>query len=180
MQGFAAFIQRVSDLVPPLQALAVAFCFIAGTIFLIRGILVAAQHGDTPSRYASGAHSKNAVIAHLVIGAFLLALPSVVGASLETLFMTSTAAQPTEIFAYAPEAMQTMTNENARTIVIALLRIVQIIGLIGLIRGLFLLNAAPVHPGSGLVGKGITHVIGGTLAINIVVFVGMIESLVVG
>ncbi len=180
MQGFADFIQRVSDIVPPLQALLVAFCFIAGTVLLIRGVLIAAQHGDTPSRFVSGSHSKGAVIAHWVIGAFLLGLPAVVGASLETLFMTSTAAQPTEIFAYAPEAMQSMTNDNARSIVVALLRIVQIIGLIGMIRGLFLLNAAPVHPGSGLVGKGATHLIGGTLAINIVVFVGMIESLVVG
>ncbi len=117
MQGFAAFIQRVSDLVQPLQELAVAFCFVAGIVFICRGILVAAQHGDTPSRYTSGAHSKNAVIANLVIGSMLLALPSVVEKSLETLFMSSTAAQPTEIFAYAPEAMKTMTNENARTII---------------------------------------------------------------
>lgn len=180
MGAFVAFIERVSALVPPFQALAVAFCFIAGAVFLVRGILIAAQFGDVPSRYASGGHGRNAVIAHWVIGSMLLALPSVVGATLETLFLTSTAAQPTEIFAYAPEAMQTMTNENARTIVIALLRIVQFIGLIGLIRGLFLLNAAPVHPGSGLVARGATHLVGGTLAVNIVVFVGMIESLVVG
>jgi hypothetical protein len=77
--------------------------------------------------------------------------------------------------------LQPLDHEQARTIVIALLRIVQLIGLIGFIRGLTLMNKSAYRgPYSGLFGQGLTHVIGGVLAMNIVQFVGMIEDLVIG
>ncbi|NKW11477.1 hypothetical protein HGG76_28440 [Ochrobactrum tritici] len=73
-----------------------------------------------------------------------------------------------------------LDHEQARSVIIALLRVVQFLGLLGFIRGLMLLNQSVKWPAPGLVGFGVAHLIGGTFAMNIVMFVGYIEELVLG
>ncbi len=182
MEEFLAFVGRVQALVPPFESLVLAFCFISGIVLIIRGIMIAAR--SDAGQMASLAYGDRSIAAivlgHLVVGFLLIALPQTVMTSLATLFGDGEQVSPTMIFAYAPELLEPASTEAARKLIIALLYVVQFIGLVGLVRGLFLLNQAPQHPGSGLVGRGVTHLVGGALAMNIVVFVGMIESLVIG
>ena len=85
-----------------------------------------------------------------------------------------------EVFAYAPTVTEPLTQEMSQRAVIGLIRFAQFIGLLGFIRGLFLLNRASNHATIGDAGRGITHLIAGTMAMNIVVVLGMIENLMVG
>lgn len=176
MEQFVAFVERVSALVPPFQLLVVAFSYVAGIALIVRGILMAGRAGDMPGMGGVG----TSVVFHFLVGALFLALPSAITAFVATFYGDGDVKAPSEIFAYAPRMLEPASNEAARRIIEALVRIVQFIGLLGLVRGLFLLNQAPAHPGQGLVGRGATHIVGGALAVNMVVFVGMIEKLVIG
>ncbi|MEC5291939.1 hypothetical protein VSX64_18065 [Aurantimonas sp. C2-6-R+9] len=179
MQGFADFIQRAVGILPSFISLVVAFCLIAGITLIVRGVMIAGSYGDVETRYA-GTGVKTSIYVHLIVGALLISLPTSISSFLQTFFAQPTAPAASEIFAYAPDMLEPVSHDQAREIVIALLRCVQFFGLLGFVRGLFLLNQAPVRPGNGLVGKGATHLVGGVLAMNIVMFVGMIEDLVVG
>lgn len=182
LDGLAGLVDRIVALVPPLQALIVAACFVVGVLMAmnaIRGFAAASESN------ASGQGVYGPVVWQptmtLIVAILLVSLSSTISAFLVSFFQTEETVAASEIFAYAPEMLQPLDHEQARTIVIALLRIVQLIGLIGFIRGLTLMNKSAYRgPYSGLFGQGLTHVIGGVLAMNIVQFVGMIEDLVIG
>ena len=178
MDEFVAFLSRVEALVPPFGNLVVAFCFVAGIVFVIRGVLLAGRAGEGFDSLGRGGMWK--VVGHFVIGALLIAVPGTIETSVATLFKSPEIQEPSMIFAYAPEMLEPASTQAARRIIVSLLYVVQFIGLVGLVRGLFLLNQATSHPGQGLVGRGATHLVGGALAMNIVVFVGMLETVVIG
>ncbi|TIO03043.1 MAG: hypothetical protein E5X96_16350, partial [Mesorhizobium sp.] len=101
-------------------------------------------------------------------------MSTTIAAFLMSFFQVDETVAASEIFAYAPEMLAPLDHEQARSVIIALLRVVQFIGLLGFIRGLFLLNKSVKWPAPGLIGFGVTHVIGGVFAMNIVMFLGMI------
>ena len=178
MDEFVAFLSRVEALIPPFGNLVVAFCFIAGIVLTIRGILLAGRAGEGLGALGRGGGWM--VLGHFVVGALLIALPSTIESSVATLFGSNEIKEPSMIFAYAPQMLEPVSTEAARKIIVSLLYVIQFIGLVGLVRGLFLLNQAPSHPGQGLVGRGTTHLVGGAFAMNIVVFVSMVEKVVIG
>ena len=178
MDAFVAFLSRVEALIPPFGNVVIAFCFIAGIVLIMRAILLAGRAGEGPG--ALGRSGLWTILGHFAIGALLIALPSTIESSVATLFGSNEIEEPSMIFAYAPQMLAPASTDAARKIIVSLLTVVQFIGLIGLVRGLFLLNQAPSHPGQGLIGRGTTHLVGGAFAMNIVVFVSMIEKVVIG
>ncbi|WLS01371.1 hypothetical protein [Shinella sumterensis] len=182
LNGLAGLVGRFADLIPPFQAMIVAACFLLGIIMAInsiRGFARASETNAAGQGSLAGASVWQPTVT-LIIAVLLVSLSSAISAFLVSLFQQEETVAASEIFAYAPEMLQPLDHEQSRTVVIALLRIVQFIGLIGFIRGLFLMNKSAYRgPYSGLFGQGFTHVIGGVLAMNIVQFLGMIEALVI-
>ena len=178
MDEFVAFLSRVEALIPPFGNLVVAFAFIAGIVLIMRGILLAGRAGEGLS--SLGRTGGWTILGHFTVGALLIALPGTIESSVATLFGSNEIKEPSMIFAYAPEMLEPASNEAARKSIVSLLTVVQFIGLVGLVRGLFLLNQAPSHPGQGLVGRGTTHLVGGAFAMNIVMFVSLVEHVVIG
>ncbi len=177
MNGFADFMDRVVTAVGALETLLVSIAFVSGLIAIAVGVRKLA------SSAANGVHIGNrerAIGASAIVGgSLLLALPAF-AAALGLSVFAETTPQPSEIFAYAPDMLAVMDAEPAREVLIGCLVIVQIVGAIALYRALTLFMRAPYHPGGGLYGRAITHLVGGTLAWNIVLFTGSIETLVLG
>ena len=183
MDEFVACVERVQGLIPPFEKVVVAFCFIAGIALIIRGVTIASRStgNGQMSSLAYGDRSLAAiVVAHIAVGSLLIALPQTLFTAVASLYGDSEPVAATEILAYAPEMLAPASTEVAQKIIVAVLTVVQFIGFVGVVRGLFLLNQAPQQPGSGLVGRGVTHLVGGALAANIVVFAQMLENLIIG
>jgi hypothetical protein len=183
LNGLVGLVQRLADLIPPAQALVAATCFIIGIGLVLASI---SNFVKASQRAASGQHVSRDDYGQwvgtvgVIIGVMLISLSSIISAFLVSFFRVEETVAASEIFAYAPEMLAPLDHEQARSVIIALLRIVQFLGLLGFIRGLMLLNQSVKWPAPGLAGFGIVHLIGGTFAMNIVMFVGYIEKLVLG
>ena len=177
MGGLTTFIERGVALILPLQALIVAICFIIGLIFIARAVPRAAIVFESRAAGLSpmSASYKGPVVSFM-IGSLLVSLSATIAAFLMTFYRQDQAVAASEIFAYAPTITEPLTHDVTSRAVIGLLRFVQFIGLIGFIRGLFILNMAGNGGAIGETGRGVTHLIGGTLAVNIIVLLGMFEG----
>ncbi|RWG87148.1 hypothetical protein [Mesorhizobium sp.] len=183
LNGLVGLAERLADLVPPAQALVVATCFILGVIlaiFALQGFAKASERSASGQFRGPQDYGPWVPMVTLIIAVLLVSLSTTIAAFLMSFFQVDETVAASEIFAYAPEMLAPLDHEQARTVIIALLRVVQFIGLLGFIRGLFLLNKSVKWPAPGLVGFGVTHVVGGVFAMNIVMFLGMIEELVLG
>lgn len=183
LNGLVGLVQRLADLIPPAQALVAATCFIIGiglAIASIGNFTRASERAASGQLHGMHDYGRWVGIAGLITAVMLISLSSIISAFLVSFFQVEENVAASEIFAYAPEMLAPLDHEQARTVLIALLRIVQFIGLLGFIRGLFLLNKSVKWPQPGLAGFGVAHLIGGTFAMNIVMFVGYIEELVLG
>lgn len=176
MGGLTALIERSVALIPLLQAVIVAICFIIGLIFIARAIPRMAIVFESRAAGLSpmGTSYKGPAVSFF-IGSLLISLSATISAFLMTFYRQDQAVAASEIFAYAPTIAESLTHDVTSRAIIGLLRFVQFIGLIGFVRGLFILNMASNTGTIGETGRGITHLIGGTLAMNIVVLLGMFE-----
>ncbi|RAL97906.1 MULTISPECIES: hypothetical protein [Hyphomicrobiales] len=183
LNGLVGLVQRLADLIPPAQALVAATCFIIGIVLAIASInsfVKASERAASGQHVARDDHGRWIGMAGLITAVMLVSLSSAISAFLMSFFQVDETVAASEIFAYAPEMLAPLDHEQARSVIIALLRVVQFLGLLGFIRGLMLLNQSVKWPAPGLVGFGVVHLIGGTFAMNIVMFVGYIEELVLG
>ena len=180
MGELAAFMARVQTAVGSLELLVGSAAFLLGIFGIFNGVKTLARTGGGG---APGAYSRERAIGtwSLVGGALMLAMPAFIAASGFSLFgPTNATPDPNEIFAYSGDMLAVLDNENSRVILVAALAIVQFIGVIGIVRAVSLLMKAPYHPGMGLYGRATAHLVGGTLAVNIVLFTGIIENLFLG
>lgn len=179
MDAFADFMGRVVDAVGSLESLLVGIAFLVGIVSCFIGIrALAATGGDS----MGGAHSRQRAIgvSAIVGGSLVLGLPAFIDTTGMTLFGEATPNNPNAIFALAPEMLEVVSDSRAQEIVTGLLRVVQFIGAIAIFRAFSLFTKAPYHPGMGLYGRASTHLVGGALAWNIVLFTGTLEQLFIG
>lgn len=159
-----AAIANLSGAFDNIQMLVVAISYVIGAFFVVKGVMMfkvlatqtlsSAQKGDVAGP-----------LVHILIGAVLIYLPSTVTTSLVTIFDTSTTSAASELIGY-----QSLSGvEQWQAISVVVIQYTKLIGLIAFIRGWVILSkmaGAGNQPGS--VGKGMIHVIGGILLINIV------------
>lgn len=171
MNSLLQAIVNVSALVPVMTALVVIVAFISGLVFFIKA-LVAMKNGNTGGRESG----PNFVVTNLIVGTVLISVGTFALMMTNTLFSSSTVSNAEEIFAYAPGTIGVINDETTRRIIIAIVRIVQFIGLIGFIRGFFLMSAYSKQAVPSL-GPAITFVLAGILAMNFPRVVGMFSAL---
>lgn len=178
MGELAAFMDRIGSLVGSLETLLVSIAFVAG--------LTAAYVGLRKVSHAAalgpaGALDRQVGLVSIVAATIFLSFPAFVVMSGYTLFGTGTATpQPSDIFAYSPELLQVVSDDTSRRVLYGCLKMVQFVGLVGFYKAVTLSMKAPYHPGMGLYGRAFTHLVGGTLAWNIVLFSGSLEALFLG
>lgn len=155
---------NISKQVPSLMRLVTAIAYVLGMYFIIHGI-IKLKHAGEMRTMMSREHSLMAPIVMLSIGAMLLYLPSSVQVGMSTFW---TDPNP---YAYLKQKDQWSEFINV------CFTIVQLIGTIAFIRGLVLISHLGTGSGQhGTLSKGMTHIIGGILCINIYEFIKVITT----
>lgn len=156
-----SMVQTVSQQVPSLMRAVTAFAYVAGMALIVFSILKLKQYGESRTMMS---HERQLLpaMALMITGALLLYLPSSVQIGLSTFWSTPNP--------YGYLQLQDQWNQFLS----ACYLIIQLIGTIALIRGLLILSKIGSHAQGATVGKGLLHVIGGILCINIYQFVQVV------
>jgi intracellular multiplication protein IcmC len=109
----------------------------------------------------------------IVVGALLIYVPSTLNTSLSTIFGSTDIGTSSQLIGYSSMSSVEQWQEITDVIV----QYMYLVGLIAFVRGWVILSKMG-HSGSqpGSVGKGLIHVIGGILLINIVDTVNLLAS----
>jgi intracellular multiplication protein IcmC len=155
---------NIAEQVPDLMRLVTALTYVMGFYFIFYGILKLKQYGESRTMM-SHEHSLKGPLILLTIGAMLLYFPTTVQMGLSTFW-----SEPN------PYGYLNDTDEWSQFLSVCYL-IIQFIGTVAFIRGLLILSHLSGQGGQpGSFGRGMTHIIGGVLCINIYQFVQVIMS----
>lgn len=146
---------NISQSIPNLMQLVTAFAYVMGMVLVIRGIIKLKHMGEMRTQM-SMEHSAMGPIILITIGALLIYLPSTVQMGLSTFWV-----EPNP-YGYMEYHSQWTDFLNVCFLII------QFVGTIAFIRGLMILShLGGGHGQQGSFAKGLTHIIGGILCINI-------------
>lgn len=174
MSDLATILQNLAGYVPTFLDLVGAIAFLCGCTLVVLAIYRMAQRSNSVSSQRTYAGA----LANLLAGCFLIALPSTIGMLNTSLWGTPETASADSIFAYAPTLFEDH-DSAARLLIVAMVRIIQLLGVIAIFRGILLLNDhVQGQMGQSKLGAGLTFIISGGLAVNFSKFVGLIEGLV--
>jgi len=127
---------------------------VLGIFFVTFGIMKLKAYGEARTQMSQEHHLKGP-LTFIIVGAFLIYLPSTVNVGLSTFW---TDPNP---YGYMQQKDQWSEFLNV------CFMIVQLVGTIAFIRGLVILSQLSGHAQHGTFGKGVTHIIGGIFCINI-------------
>ena len=160
-----AILTSLKDNAEPLMRFVVATSYVIGLWFMIAAMGDLKKIGQSASAQAQG--GINGPLIKLVIGALLFYLPSTINIGIATFWGNDSG-----IMGYQAENGDVFGHLKGGVIAV-----VQVIGYISLVKGLVILSkSAEQGSQQDTFSKGITHVIGGILAINIVGTIGAISS----
>lgn len=182
MDELTAFFTRLTDILPPAQAFVAALCFVLGIILVIVGSRMMLVTAEERSHAHHRRHGYYQALTYIVFGLLIISLDLTLSAWIASLYGASntTASAATEIMAYAPEMLSPVSGAPGEAILIALVRVAQFIGLLAVVRGLFLCVKSADMPAQGLMGKGFIHMISGIMAVDLPRTVGLFENLFFG
>lgn len=152
-------IDNFTTTVPQLMRLITAFAYVAGFYMVFQGILKLKQYGESRTMMSSQHELKGPMI-YIMVGAALIYLPSSVRVGLTTFWSSPN-----------PYAYRVDNTDQWGQVINDCYMVVQMIGTIAFIRGLLILSHLGAQQGQpGTFGKGMAHVVGGILCINIYEF----------
>ncbi|CAM2831501.1 hypothetical protein [Legionella worsleiensis] len=174
----ADILTNIANSLAPVERLITGGAYLIGCAFLFKAIYSLKVYGEARTMMSNSASVKEPVM-YLMIGALLVYSPTAFHA-----FMQSTFGYQ-NILQYAPvntsnAALDTLFGSGS-LVGRPLSMLIQVIGLIAFIRGWVLIarSASQGQPPGGT-GKGLMHVFGGILAINIVGTINMINNTLYG
>jgi uncharacterized membrane protein HdeD (DUF308 family) len=157
-----AILANLEKTIPNLMSMVTAIAYVMGMYFIIDGIIKLKHVGEMRTQM-SHEHSMSGPIIKIAVGTLLLYLPTSVNVGMSTFWTNPN-----------PYGYQLQDDQWAQFMNVCFL-VVQFIGTIAFIRGLILLShAGGGHGQQGAFGRGVTHVIGGILCINIYGFIQVI------
>lgn len=157
--SLSEMLDNINDQLPYLWELVTAFAYLTGFFFVFKGVHHLKQYGDPQSQMSGGKNLSPALLS-IIVGAALIYVPTAMQTSLVSIFGTSSA------MAYPTGSGVDASFTELGQIIVA---IIQFMGAVAFIRGLMQfhrLGGGQAQPGT--FGKGLTHIIGGTLALNVV------------
>jgi len=155
---------NVANQVPMLMKLATALAYVLGMIFVVMSVIKLRHTGEMRTMM-SQEHGLAGPLIMMAVGAMLLYIPTSVQVGLSTFW-----SDPNP-YGYLQQQDQWAQFINDCFI------IVQLVGVIAFIRGLIIWTHLGSHGGGqGNFARGLTHVIGGILCINIYQFIQVIMN----
>lgn len=170
-------IDNVVRLLAPFSTFIYALCFAIGVIMVLSGLKAATRRAEVGIQ--AGSYGKP--LSRVITGIMFISLPALLLTLSETFFGTGIQSSDA-IFAYAPSTLGLFDSGSpGRAMISGIIMIVQFIGLIAVIRGIYLLNvSAQGDGGPKTFGPGVTFLISGAMAVNFPLFFGMVERLITG
>ncbi len=171
--GAARVLARLQVYVSQFELLVIGVALICGIVFMVIGLRRAALRAEM----GPGQGSWAGPISWLLAGIVLIALPRFLTVLSQSVFADPLQREVGDILALAPDMVSFFQEDMSLQTIQGILRVVQLIGLIAVVRGIFILNSA-VQPGTQAgIGAGITHLIGGIFAYNVVLFMEVLNEL---
>lgn len=167
ISGQADILINIASNLVPVQRLVTGAAYLLGIGFAFKAIFALKTLGESRTMMSSNHGSVKEPLIYFMVAAVLLYLPTAVEITLNTTFGSS------NILQYAPidssnQALDTLFGSNS-LVGEALSVIIQTIGVIAFVRGWVLIaRSASQGQQPGGTGKGLVHVFGGILAMNIV------------
>ena len=166
----------LANLAPSLksvQYLLTGASYIIGIAFLIKGVMALKQLGEQKS-HMSPHHSFKEPLIYFLSGSMLLYLQTAINTFNLTVFGTRSILSYNQLNG---NFTAQLTNAGQNIVLF-----VQVVGLIAFIRGWIIIakGASQSGHGQGGFGKGLMHVFGGILAINIVATLNIISNTIYG
>lgn len=154
---------NLSQDLPAIMRLVTAVGYVMGFFFVVKGVMELKHMGESRTMMSSE-HGMMAPIMYLVAGALLIYLPSTVQVGLSTFW---TSPNP---YGYVQQG-----TDNWSQLINAIFTIIQLIGVISLIRGIIMLTRLGGRGGQhGEFAKALTHMIAGILCINMFQFLNSV------
>ena len=162
----------VDNINHPLQSVVSLVAFLSGLFMMVRGLMKASKYGFDPKT-----HSVHSILTHIGFGALLMALGDNLDMMLGSLFASTSISGGSVISWGGLSTLAGGVSSQFTTAVNAALTFVQLIGCIAFVRG-WLIMKKVVEGGHGNVtlAQGITHILGGVLAINIGGFLLLMDT----
>jgi len=169
-QMMTGFVQNIYG---PIFSLLSLVSIMIGLTFIVGALLRGAKTGTDPR-----AADPKSIIAHLVFGSILISIGSVLPSMLQSIFGTGEASKMSSItlIQWSKIAGSGANTEAADKATQAVLAFIQIIGGISFVRGWLIMKKAVEGGGQATIPQGLTHVIGGAMAINIDLMVRAIDK----
>ncbi|MFT4058647.1 MAG: type IV secretion protein IcmC [Legionella sp.] len=174
----ANVLTNVANSLVPVQHLITGAAYLIGCAFLFKAIYSLKVYGESRTMMSSNTSIKEPVV-YLMVGAIFIYFPS----AFETLMSSTFGYQ--NVLQYAPVNSSNQSLDflfgTGSVVGKPLTIIIQVIGLVAFVRGWVLIarSASQGQPPGGT-GKGLMHVVGGILAINIVGTLYMINNTLYG
>jgi hypothetical protein len=162
------FVNNIYD--PMFSALSV-LSFLIGIFLIYRGLVKGSKVGSDPRAAAT-----HMILVNLFVGAIMVSIGAMLPNMLTTLFGDSNIKTFSSIINWSVITGSSVDTTKADLTVHAILMFVQIIGAIAFIRGWMIIKNAVEGTGQVTVPQGITHIIGGTMAINIGMMLKLFDS----
>lgn len=162
----------------PVQKLITGTAYVIGLMFALKAIWSLKKYGESRTMMSSDTNIKEPIM-YFIVSAMLIYFPTGLDIMLQTTFGS------TNILQYAPISSGTpgiSTLFGSSSMVgRALQIIIQTVGLVAFVRGWVLIARTASHgqPPGGT-GKGLMHVFGGILAINIIATLEIISKTLYG
>jgi intracellular multiplication protein IcmC len=158
---------NLSNSLPDIWKLVTSIAYLMGFMFAVKGVHSLKVYGESRTMMSNQHNLKTPLIYFFVAGALLFS-PTIYHSFLLTSFGTD-ATTPLD-YSNAPNGLSPLTIQ-------AFYAMVQVSGLFAFFRGWLMIARTAEHSSQpGQFGKGLTHILGGLLAINIVGTKDMIFS----
>jgi intracellular multiplication protein IcmC len=171
-------LKNISDSIYPVERLITGSAYLIGCAFLFKAIYSLKIYGEARSMMSSSTNIKEPIV-YFIVGAMLLYFPTGLSILLQSTFSVSNPLQ------YAPTDSKNIGIDtlfgSGSAVGRPLTMVIQVIGLVAFVRGWILIarSASQGQPPGGT-GKGLIHVFGGILAVNIVGTLQMINNTLYG
>lgn len=161
----ATMLINLSNDLPNFMRLITAFAYVMGFYFVVKGLMEFKHFAEMRSMM-SQEHGIMKPISFLVAGSLLIYLPATVQTGLSTFWTNPT---PYQYISDAADTWGQLLN--------AVFMVIQLIGVIAMIRGIIMLTHLGGHGGhQGGFGKALTFIVAGLLCINVYQFLQAVFS----
>lgn len=176
MANLLEILENLVSYIPNFYFLFYVVSFMLGCVFAIKGLMLAGKRSEMGKQSGSW----GAPMAMFATGALFVAIPGLMTTLRITFWEGSAAASPSSIFAHADTVTSGFAGTpEAQALIVAITTVIQFIGIIGVARGLHLMNmSAQGGQGPKTFGPGMTFIIAGAMAANFPLFMGTVQDLV--